>query len=349
MAIELSHKLIVSGPDDFKVEFDIPLGMSTAGRQAGNDLVLENPQVSRKHSQFINTKGECEVNDLGSSNGTYVNGEKLAANAPHILAPGDEIKVGPFTLQYVQIEMEVPDDSEPPKVVEPVKEPPPPAREPEDKPEPAQKENVLPQEKPARQRKPKSTPPPPPTTPPPAPSPDFPAPDEFMVPPGLGRHSTHLIKFLPGIFHYNPETGHNDFLSRFLALLESILIPIEWNVDNFDLFLGPGTSPPGFLPWLANWFGLTFGPDWTDKQRREMIQNAHLIFARRGTKWALNRVLEIYLEKTPEIVDQGADLDPHTFQVTLPVRKRDIDPELVEALIEAHKPAHTLYKIRYKR
>ena len=51
MAKELSHKLIVSGPDDFTLEYIIPLGMGTAGRQAGNDLVLENPQVSRQHAQ----------------------------------------------------------------------------------------------------------------------------------------------------------------------------------------------------------------------------------------------------------------------------------------------------------
>ena len=345
MAKDLSHFLTITGPDDFKAELEIPLGMSTAGRQPGNDFVLENPQVSRKHAQFINTKSECELSDLGSSNGTYLNGEKLAANTPHLLTPGDEIKIGPFILQYSQVEREVPDAPEPPEEVHPEVEPPP-DKEPD--PEPEQKEAQLPEKKPARPRTRKTQAPPPPDPPPP-PVYISPGPDEFSIPPGLGRHSSRLIKFLPGIFHYNPETGHNDFLSRFLALLESILTPIEWNVDNFDLFLDPGSAPPGFLPWLANWFGLTFGPAWTEGQRREMIRDAHKIFARRGTRWALNRVLELYLGKPVEIVDQGKDLDPHTFQVALPVQKRDIDPELIEALIEAHKPAHTLYKVRYKR
>jgi hypothetical protein len=67
----------------------------------------------------------------------------------------------------------------------------------------------------------------------------------------------------------------------------------------------------------------------------------------RGTKRALRRVLEIYTEATPDIVDVTADQAPFTFTVTLPSNQR---PRrlLIEQLINAHKPAHTNYQLIFK-
>ena len=70
--------------------------------------------------------------------------------------------------------------------------------------------------------------------------------------------------------------------------------------------------------------------------------------SRRGTRWALHRVLEIYTGVEPEIDDQSKSLEPFTFLVRIPLRKRAVNPDLIEALIDAHKPAHTSYKVRYQ-
>ena len=74
------------------------------------------------------------------------------------------------------------------------------------------------------------TPPPPPVI--------EPVEDDYPMPPGLSMYSRQLLQFLPGIYH-------TDFMSRFLAVFESILMPIEWNIDNFDLYLDPGSAPSG--------------------------------------------------------------------------------------------------------
>jgi transcriptional regulator with GAF, ATPase, and Fis domain len=62
------------------------------GRSSEADLQLIDGKVSREHCRFTARGGSLEVEDLGSHNGTFVNGERLSA--PRVLAPGDEIAVG---------------------------------------------------------------------------------------------------------------------------------------------------------------------------------------------------------------------------------------------------------------
>lgn len=161
------------------------------------------------------------------------------------------------------------------------------------------------------------------------------------MPPGLSTHSRRLLSYLPGIYH-------TDFTARFLGIFESILTPIEWNVDNFDLYLDPGTAPVGFMPWLANWFEITFDPSWNEAQRRTLLKEAHQIYACRGTRRALARVLEIYTGHKPEIIDLDEDQEPFTFTVKLPLRSGEVNRELAERIIDANKPAHTGYTLAFK-
>jgi pSer/pThr/pTyr-binding forkhead associated (FHA) protein/S1-C subfamily serine protease len=66
------------------------------GRQDA-DLLLEDPQVSRRHAVVRAIDGELEVEDLGSANGTFVNGARV--DEPHRLSAGDEIAIGPVVLE----------------------------------------------------------------------------------------------------------------------------------------------------------------------------------------------------------------------------------------------------------
>jgi phage tail-like protein len=166
-----------------------------------------------------------------------------------------------------------------------------------------------------------------------------------MVPPGLSIHSQKLIHYLPGI--YQPDPRQQDFMSRFLGIFESILIPIEWNVDNFDLFLNPALAPADFLPWLANWFGVLLQPNWSEAQRRAFLSQAGFLFARRGTSAALQQLLAIFTGVTPEIDDTSQDLPPFTFRVRLPMVEPEGDAGQIAVLIEAHKPAHTNYILEF--
>lgn|GEM_PF-4425999 len=70
------------------------------GRARDNDLLLQHPNVSQHHARLDLEEGGGVIVDLGSSNGTTVNGEELAPREPRGLHDGDEIRVGPFLLRY---------------------------------------------------------------------------------------------------------------------------------------------------------------------------------------------------------------------------------------------------------
>jgi ABC-type multidrug transport system ATPase subunit/pSer/pThr/pTyr-binding forkhead associated (FHA) protein len=68
------------------------------GREAGCDIQLEAPVVSRKHARLAMSAGGHVLTDLNSVNGTFVNGERLTG--PVGLRLGDVVQIGPFTLVY---------------------------------------------------------------------------------------------------------------------------------------------------------------------------------------------------------------------------------------------------------
>ncbi len=67
------------------------------GRQADNDLVVVDPGVSRHHAEVINHNGNCTLHDLGSTNGTYVNGSVITE---HALREGDRISLGSTVVEF---------------------------------------------------------------------------------------------------------------------------------------------------------------------------------------------------------------------------------------------------------
>jgi len=81
--------VVVSGPlegGDFPLASDL-----TIGREKTNAIAVEDRMLSRHHCLIHVTGAECQIRDLGSSNGTYVNGLPIAA---HALQDGDQIRAG---------------------------------------------------------------------------------------------------------------------------------------------------------------------------------------------------------------------------------------------------------------
>ena len=65
------------------------------GRQPDVAVYLDSLSVSRHHARIVCREGAYFVEDLGSSNGTYVNGARVADRAP--LTEQDELRIGPYT------------------------------------------------------------------------------------------------------------------------------------------------------------------------------------------------------------------------------------------------------------
>src|SRR3954465_4949754 len=60
------------------------------------DLVIPDPGVSRRHARLLRDNGTVILEDLGSSNGTYVNGQRISG--PVQLGAGDEVQIGATVL-----------------------------------------------------------------------------------------------------------------------------------------------------------------------------------------------------------------------------------------------------------
>ncbi|GHH04269.1 ABC transporter ATP-binding protein [Streptomyces lanatus] len=72
------------------------------GRALENELVVSDLQVSRHHAEFHSTPdGRMEIRDLGSHNGTYVNGQPIAKGGSQMLGPADIVGVGHSTFRIV--------------------------------------------------------------------------------------------------------------------------------------------------------------------------------------------------------------------------------------------------------
>ncbi|MGV9289710.1 FHA domain-containing protein [Streptomyces sp. NPDC003719] len=72
------------------------------GRALENDLVVSDLQVSRNHAEFHATPdGRMEIRDLGSHNGTYVNGQPITKGGSQLLGPTDVVGVGHSTFRIV--------------------------------------------------------------------------------------------------------------------------------------------------------------------------------------------------------------------------------------------------------
>lgn len=74
-----------------------PTGV-TIGRSRQCEVVLEDPNVSRQHAEIRPRGGSWVLTDLGSTNGSSINGRRI--NGPEVVKPGDEIEIGTSQMQF---------------------------------------------------------------------------------------------------------------------------------------------------------------------------------------------------------------------------------------------------------
>ena len=76
-------------------EFESDLDQITIGRNSDNDLRIDSMAVSGYHANLVNDGGQYYIEELGSTNGTFVNEERIEK---HVLRENDEISIGKHTL-----------------------------------------------------------------------------------------------------------------------------------------------------------------------------------------------------------------------------------------------------------
>jgi diguanylate cyclase (GGDEF)-like protein len=91
--------ILIYGAPDLGKRFPLTRE-STVGRDEGNEIRIDLSFVSRQHARFRRYDGAWHVTDLGSRNGTHVNGRPAAGEVP--LVNGDQVRIGGAIFKYLE-------------------------------------------------------------------------------------------------------------------------------------------------------------------------------------------------------------------------------------------------------
>ncbi len=91
-------KVILSLEGSVIREMNLDKERVSIGRKPHNDIQIENLAVSSEHARIVTILNDSFLEDLGSTNGTLVNGNPIKK---HILQNNDEIEIGKYTLRFV--------------------------------------------------------------------------------------------------------------------------------------------------------------------------------------------------------------------------------------------------------
>jgi pSer/pThr/pTyr-binding forkhead associated (FHA) protein len=100
-------RLVLSLDGQMLAEYNMSRERYTIGRLPDNDIRIDNPAVSGHHALIINILNDSFLEDLNSTNGTYVNGKIIKK---HALQHGDVVTVGHHALRFVDGESDEPSD-----------------------------------------------------------------------------------------------------------------------------------------------------------------------------------------------------------------------------------------------
>ena len=101
-------RLVVQKGPQPNQTFDLTLELLTIGRSATNDITIADPEISRKHARLVKQGTDYAIEDLGSTNGTFVNDRRIVGLTP--LHDGDSIDFGEAVSLLYEAESTLPVD-----------------------------------------------------------------------------------------------------------------------------------------------------------------------------------------------------------------------------------------------
>jgi hypothetical protein len=111
-----AHLIVQKGPQPNQL-FDLTLDQLTIGRSSANDITITDPEISRKQARLIKQGTDYAIEDLGSTNGTFVNDRRIVGLTP--LHDGDIIEFGEAVVLLYEAESTLPVDLPLPSVPSP--------------------------------------------------------------------------------------------------------------------------------------------------------------------------------------------------------------------------------------
>ena len=167
-----------------------------------------------------------------------------------------------------------------------------------------------------------------------------------------------LRVYVPGdnFFRTFPQVYQtdNDFLQRYLSIFSTMYQEFQEEIDALPEMLDVDTAPEALLPMFARWLGLeTDEALFSSEELRRLLKAAPELMARKGTKWAVEKVVKLFVEEPVYIVERNLLLSdmrhsedlygttPYDFTVMVG-RKMDEKLRLrLKFLIDQFRPARS--------
>jgi phage tail-like protein len=117
------------------------------------------------------------------------------------------------------------------------------------------------------------------------------------------------LRYLPAVYQEDPAS--KDFLDRFLSIYDTMREGVGDQIREIAALFDPSATPAesepasssSFLDWLASWVGLALDSNWPVEKRRRLLQQAHRLYALRGTPEGLRLHIRLYNDKEPHILE----------------------------------------------
>ena len=117
------------------------------------------------------------------------------------------------------------------------------------------------------------------------------------------------LQHLPAVFREDPISA--DFLDRFVSIPDAIWEGFGEIIEHMDWYFDPAATPAtskrlgdiDFLTWLASWLGLALEAHWPEDKRRQLVAQAHQLYALRGTLAGLKLHIALYTGVEPQILE----------------------------------------------
>lgn len=175
---------------------------------------------------------------------------------------------------------------------------------------------------------------------------------------GDGGRLEDLRVYVPGdnFFRTLPQVyqADGDFLERWLSIFSTMYQELQEEIDGLPDLLDIDTAPEPLLPMFASWLGLDPG-DLTAEELRGLLKAAPELLPRKGTRWAVERVVKLFVPEDVYIVERNLlspgqrdtlyGSTPYDFTVLLARRRDERLQMCLERLIGWFKPARARCRI----
>lgn len=170
---------------------------------------------------------------------------------------------------------------------------------------------------------------------------------------------TSYLSYLPAVYQEDP--GSRDFLERFLSIFGTMFLEMEEQIDHVAGYFDIDSISGEYLKWIAGWLAIASNDSWEEEQFRRLVKLAPGIYKKRGTKEAIERIVEIYTGTKPNIIEyfnikhieneplykdllpRLYEMDPYTFCVLVDARAVPTVQKQValQKILDEEKPAFT--------